>query len=214
MPFTQVPHVIQDFLVVGGISDKSLFGINSTFKFSSSWRVLRMDPLLKLLPKTWLAFFFKRQDEDDNKGGWKIFKNHHPNKSYNMTRIDFIILAPAHVLNNWTLLCSGESMYSSGFCLISSNTTMWNIYDGERSTRTKLIKLHMKSRQSLGQQICREVLFTSIQIRNMNGLGALVQREEVKSESPSSIGFTVSAYAHDLNDWTMLSRGENICPEH
>ena len=55
--------------------------------------------------------FLSWQDADDNKDGWKIFKNHHPNKSYNMTRIGFIILAPAHDLNNWTLLCSGESMW-------------------------------------------------------------------------------------------------------
>ena len=55
------------------------------------------------------------------------------------------------------------SMYSSRFCLISSNTIMWNIYDGERSAWIKLIKLHTKSRQSLGQHICRKVIFTSIQ---------------------------------------------------
>ena len=53
---------------------------------------------------------FKWQDEDDNQEGRTIFKNHHPNKSHNMTRIGFIILAPAHDLNNWTLLCWGKSM--------------------------------------------------------------------------------------------------------
>ena len=42
------------------------------------------------------------------------------------------------------------SMYSSRFSLISSNAMVWNIYDGERSTRIKLIKHHTKSRQSLG----------------------------------------------------------------
>ena len=44
------------------------------------------------------------------------------------------------------------SMYSSGFCLISPNAIIWNIYDMERSTWINFIKLHMKSRQSLGQQ--------------------------------------------------------------
>ena len=55
------------------------------------------------------------------------------------------------------------AMYSSRFCLISSNIIMWNFDDGERSTRIKFIKLHTKSRQILGQQICRKVLFTSTQ---------------------------------------------------
>ena len=55
------------------------------------------------------------------------------------------------------------SMYSSRFCLISSNTIMWNICNGEESTWTKFIKLHTISRQSLRQQIWRKVLFTSIQ---------------------------------------------------
>ena len=45
------------FILVGGISDKSLFEINSTTKVCSSWMLMRMDPLLKLLSKTWLAFF-------------------------------------------------------------------------------------------------------------------------------------------------------------
>ena len=63
------------------------------------------------------------------------------------------------------LLESGmsTSVYSSRFCLISSIAIMWNIYDGKRSTWIKFIKLHTKSRQSLGQPICRKVLFTSIQ---------------------------------------------------
>ena len=55
------------------------------------------------------------------------------------------------------------SVYSSGFCLISSDTIMWNIYDGERFTWIKFIKLHNKSRQSSGRQICYNALFTSIQ---------------------------------------------------
>ena len=57
----------------------------------------------------------------------------------------------------------GTSMYYSRFCLISFDTTMCNIYDGEPSTWVKLTKLHKQSRQSLGQQICRKALFTSIQ---------------------------------------------------
>ena len=48
----------------------------------------------------------------------------------------------------------------------------------------------------------------------MNGLGALVQKDDMRSESPSSIGFTVFAHAHDLNDWILLWWGENMCPEH
>ena len=64
---------------------------------------MRADLLLKLLSKTWLAFFFKWQDEDDNKEDWAIFKNHHPDKSHNMTRMGFIIFAPAHDLNDRTV---------------------------------------------------------------------------------------------------------------
>ena len=47
----------------------------------------------------------------------------------------------------------------------------------------------------------------------MNGLGALVQSEGVQSESPSSIGFTTFAHAHDLNNWTLLGRCEHMWPE-
>ena len=63
------------------------------------------------------------------------------------------------------LLESGmsTSMYSSRYCLISSNTIVWNIYDGERSTWIKLLKLHTKSRQSFEQQMFRKVFFISIQ---------------------------------------------------
>ena len=43
-------------------------------------------------------------------------------------------------------------MYSREFCLVSYNTTMWNIYDRERSTWIKFIKLHTKSRESLGSR--------------------------------------------------------------
>ena len=128
---------------------------------------------------------------------------HHPDQSHYMTRIGFIILALAHDLNNWTVLCwvrwkqlartlelwchhSGwgivlqtdvaqmgkccdplESrmftcMYSSGFCLISPNTIMWNIYDRERYAWIKFIKIHhKKSRESLSQQIYRSVLHTN-----------------------------------------------------
>ena len=84
------------------------------------------------------------------------------------------------------------SMYSSGFCLISSNTVMWNIYDGEWSTWIKFIKLHMKSRQSLGQRICREVLFTSIQIRHMNGLGAF------GTKGGGIIGITIEYWLYSI----------------
>ena len=31
---------------------------------------------------------------------------------------------------------------------------------------------------------------------------------------PSSISFAVFAPAYDLNDWTLLCWGENMCPEH
>ena len=58
-----------------------------------------------------MASFFKWQGEDNDKGGWTIFKNHHPDKSHNMTSIDFIIFAPAHALNNWKLLYWGERMW-------------------------------------------------------------------------------------------------------
>ena len=56
------------------------------------------------------------------------------------------------------------SMYSNGLFLISSGTIMWNMHDGEPTTCIKFINLHKKSRQSLGQQICRKALFTSIQL--------------------------------------------------
>ena len=44
------------FFLVGGISDKSLLEINSKIKVVSSWMLMRMDPLLTLLCKTWLSF--------------------------------------------------------------------------------------------------------------------------------------------------------------
>ena len=99
------------FFLVGGISDKSLFKIDSKIKVSSSWMLMTMGPFLTLLYKH--GFLFKRQGEDYNKGGWTIFKKHHFDKSHNMTiiGIGFIIFAPAHDLNNWTRLCWGESMW-------------------------------------------------------------------------------------------------------
>ena len=112
-------------------------------------------------------------------------------------------------------------MCAKGFCLIWSNTTMWNIYDRERSTWMKLIKLHTKSRESAwGSRFVvkcsshQSNLLDPDQKCDLNGLGALVQREKVPLESPSSIGFTVFAHAHGLNDWTLLCRCENMCPEH
>ena len=51
MPITQVPQA--SFIWLEGF--KSLFEINSTIKVSTSW--MRMDLLLKLLSKTWLACF-------------------------------------------------------------------------------------------------------------------------------------------------------------
>ena len=99
------------FFLVGGISDKSLFEINSYIKVSNSWMLMRMDPLLTLLCKH--GFLFKRQGEDDNKGGWTLFKKHHSDKSHKMKSIGFgfFIFVLAHDLNNWTRLCWGESMW-------------------------------------------------------------------------------------------------------
>ena len=53
--------------------------------------------------------------------------------------------------------------YSSGLFPITSSTITWHIHDGEPTTCIKFINLHKKSRQSLRQQICHKVLFTSIQ---------------------------------------------------
>ena len=68
MPLMQFPQAIQAFLLVGGISDKSLFEMNNKIKVISSWMLMRMDPLLKLMCKTRLSFC-KWQWEDDNKAG-------------------------------------------------------------------------------------------------------------------------------------------------
>ena len=84
---------------------------NNKIKVSSSGMLMRMDPLLKLLCKTWLASFSKWQGENYNKEGWTIFGNHHPDKPHNTTRIGFIIFASTHYLNNWTLLSWGESKW-------------------------------------------------------------------------------------------------------
>ena len=72
---------------------------------------MRMDLLLKIVCKTRLASFFKWQGENDNKKGWKIYRNYHPEKSRDTTRIIFIVFAPAHDLNNWTFLCWDESIW-------------------------------------------------------------------------------------------------------
>ena len=72
MPFTQIPYAIEDFILIEEISDKSLYEINGKIKVRSAWMLMILDPLLKLLSKTWLDFFLKWQDEDINKEGWTI----------------------------------------------------------------------------------------------------------------------------------------------
>ena len=70
MPLTQVPQVMQEFLLVGGISDKSLFGFNSAIIVSSSWISMRTDPLPKLLSKhDWLSFSSDRVKMTKRKTG-------------------------------------------------------------------------------------------------------------------------------------------------
>ena len=61
--------------------------------------------------KNMAGFLFLGWQDEDDKEGLTIFKNHHIDKSHNMTRIGPIILAVAHDLNNWTLLCWGESRW-------------------------------------------------------------------------------------------------------
>ena len=92
----------------GGGSDKSLFEINS--KSQQFMNVVKNGSVSNAFVQN-MAFFLKRQGEDDNKWGWTIFKKHHSDKSHNMTSIGigFIIIAPAHDLNNWTRLCWGEA---------------------------------------------------------------------------------------------------------
>ena len=68
------------------------------------------------------------------------------------------------------------SMYSSGLFLISSGTISWNMHHGEPTTCIKFINFHKKSRQNLRQQICRKVLFKSIQLdldQNQGWLGCV-----------------------------------------
>ena len=55
------------------------------------------------------------------------------------------------------------SMFSTGILLISSDTIMGNMPDGEPTACIKFTNLHMISRQRLRQQICRKMLFASIQ---------------------------------------------------
>ena len=47
----------KSFFWLEGFRMKDLFEINNTIKVSSSWILMRMDPLLRLLSKTWLPFF-------------------------------------------------------------------------------------------------------------------------------------------------------------
>ena len=64
----QVLQAIQGFLLVAGISDESLLEINDKIKDSSSWMLMRMDPLLKLLSKNMAGFIFiVTRYEYDNK---------------------------------------------------------------------------------------------------------------------------------------------------
>ena len=179
MPFMQV----QQFLLVGGISEKNFVEFKSNIKINSSWLLSRMDPLLNLLCKTCLPYF-KWQGEDNNKEGCAIFKKYHSDKSHNVTSIGFIIFAPAYDLiiehccvelkacgddtrlelcchhSGWDIVLQAyaaqmgkccdplesgmsTSMYSSGFCLLSSNTIMLIIYDGEPFTW----KIHQTSQE-------------------------------------------------------------------
>ena len=56
MPFMPVQQAIQELLLVGGMSDKNFFEIESKIKAYSSWILSRMDPLLNLLCKTCFSF--------------------------------------------------------------------------------------------------------------------------------------------------------------
>ena len=106
------------------------------------------------------------------------------------------------------------TMYSNGFCLISSDTIMWNIYDGEPSTWIKFIKLHKKARQNLGQQTCRNPFFTPIQ--------SVKPKEEIWMvwvhwyKGGGIIGITIKHWLYSLCTCTWFQSfcwGENMCPE-
>ena len=96
--------------------------------------------------------FFKRQGEDDNKGGWTIFKRHHSDKSHDMAsiRIGFIKFASAHDLNNWTRLCWGESMWPEHQKLVLSSwwmrhcSTSWCRSNGQMPWPFRIWDVHLR----------------------------------------------------------------------
>ena len=77
-------------------------------------------------------------------------------------------------------------MYSSGFLPISSNIIKWNILNGEPTVCMKLINLHKNPDRDWGSKfVVKRSLdqFNQTQIRTRNGSGALVQSDEINSES-------------------------------
>ena len=203
MPSIQVQRAMQHVFLVGGITDKSFFEINSKIKVSSSWLLMRMDPLLNLLCKTWLSFLNDKVKITIRKAGQSskstILISH---ITWQVVTISYLHLHMIWMIEHccvevkacgentrlelcshhcgWDIVVQADaaqmdkccdplgsgmstSMYSSGFCLITSDTIMGNIYDGEPSTWIKCINFHNKTRQRLGQQICRKAIFTSIQ---------------------------------------------------
>ena len=84
----QVPQVVQELLLITGISDKSLFEINSEKTVGGSWMLMNWSVAKASVQN--MSLFFKWQCKNDSKEGWTIFKKPHPDKSYNMTSIGFI----------------------------------------------------------------------------------------------------------------------------
>ena len=99
------------------------------------------------------------------------------------------------------------------FCLISSDTMMWNISGGEPSTWIKSIKNHKKSTLSLGQQIWRKTLFTSIQsVRPRSEIWmAWVHWHKGRgyNRNHHQVLDLQSLYLHMI--WMIMLRG-NMCP--
>ena len=89
-------------------------------------------------------------------------------------------------------------MYSSGSLPISSGTITWNIHKVEPTTCIKFINLYKKSRHSLRQQICRKVLFTSIQSdtdQNQEWLGCVGKKWWDK--------FEITSFLLALSGWAI-----------
>ena len=112
------------------------------------------------------------------------------------------------------------SVYSSGFLPISSDTITRNMPDGESTDCIKFTNLHKNPDRDWGNKlVVKRSLhqFNQTHFRTRNGLGALVQSDEINSESqtfhwPSADG--PHPLTFDLANEAIIIFGLGTCDEY